>query len=137
MKEQYAGHTEPERVKFMKYLYQAGIILLFTFLGEVLAKIIPFPIPAAIWGLLLLFLTLILKIIRADRIRETSGFLAALLPVLFVAPTVNLMDQAKALLGSLPVVTVIIIVSTFLTFLVSGRVTQSLRSRRKEGGDHD
>ncbi len=121
----------------MKYLYQAGIILLFTFLGEVLAKIIPFPIPAAIWGLLLLFFALILKIIRADRIRETSGFLVALLPVLFVAPTVNLMDQAKALLGSLPAVTVIIIVSTFLTFLVSGRVTQSLRNRRKEDGDHD
>jgi len=31
-----------------KYLYQAGIIFLFTFLGETLAKIIPFPIPAAV-----------------------------------------------------------------------------------------
>ena len=121
----------------MKYLYQAGMILLFTFLGEGLAEIIPFPIPAAIWGLLLLFLALSLRIIRAEQIREASGFLIALLPVLFVAPTVNLMDQAKALLGSLPAVTVIIIVSTFLTFLVSGRVTQSLRSRRKEDGDHD
>ena len=42
----------------MKYLYQAGIIFLFTFLGEALAELIPFPIPAVIWGLLLLFAAL-------------------------------------------------------------------------------
>ena len=116
----------------MKYLYQAGIIFLFTFFGEALAKLIPFPIPAAIWGLLLLFLALCVKLVRVEQIKECGGFLVALLPVLFVAPTVNLMEQAKALLGSLPAVIVIILVSTFLTFLVSGRVTQGMRSKGKE-----
>ncbi len=120
----------------MKYLYQAGIIFLFTFLGEALAKFIPFPIPAAIWGLLLLFLALCVKLVRVEQIKECSGFLAALLPVLFVAPTVNLMEQAKALLGSLPAVIVIILISTFLTFLVSGRVTQRLLLKKKEERDH-
>ena len=117
----------------MKYMYQAGIIFLFTFFGEALAKLIPFPIPAAIWGLLLLFLALCVKLVRVEQIKECSGFLVALLPVLFVAPTVNLMEQAKALLGSLPAVIVIILVSTFLTFLVSGRVTQGMLKQR-EGG---
>ena len=120
----------------MKYLYQAGIIFLFTFLGEALATFIPFPIPAAIWGLLLLFLALCVKLVRVEQIKECSGFLAALLPVLFVAPTVNLMEQAKALLGSLPAVIVIILISTFLTFLVSGRVTQGLLNKKKEERDH-
>lgn len=120
----------------MKYLYQAGIIFLFTFLGEALATFIPFPIPAAIWGLLLLFLALCVKLVRVEQIKECSGFLAALLPVLFVAPTVNLMEQAKALLGSLPAVIAILLISTFLTFLVSGRVTQGLLSKKKEERDH-
>ncbi|MBQ7506493.1 MAG: CidA/LrgA family protein, partial [Lachnospiraceae bacterium] len=44
----------------MKYLCQAGIIFLFAFLGEALERLIPFPIPAAIWGLMLLFLALCL-----------------------------------------------------------------------------
>ncbi len=118
-----------DRVKSMKYLYQAGIIFLFTFLGEMAARFIPFHVPAAIWGLLLLFLALCLKLIRAEQIRECGSFLAALLPVLFVAPTVNLMDQAKALLSSLPAVIVILIVSTTLTLLVTGRVTQRLCRR--------
>ncbi len=120
----------------MKYLYQAGIIFLFTFLGEVLTRMIPFPIPAAIWGLLLLFFALCAKLVRIEQIRECSGFLVALLPVLFVAPTVNLMEQVQSLLGSLPVVILILVVSTFLTFLVSGRVTQRLRSQKKEAREH-
>ena len=120
----------------MKYMYQAGIIFLFTFFGEALAKLIPFPIPAAIWGLLLLFLALCVKLVRVEQIKECGGFLVALLPVLFVAPTVNLMEQAQALLGSLPAVIVIILVSTFLTMLVSGRVTQGLLGKGK-GESHD
>ena len=122
-------------MKHMKYLYQAGIIFLFTFLGEALARLIPFPIPAAIWGQLLLFLALCLKVIRAEQIKECSGFLVALLPVLFVAPTVNLMEQAEALVGSLPAVIVIVLLSTAVTFLVSGRVTQAMRRGQKEGDD--
>jgi holin-like protein len=117
----------------MKYLYQAGIIFLFTFLGEALARLIPFPIPAAIWGLLLLFLALCLKLLRVEQIKACSGFLVTLLPVLFVAPTVNLMEQAQQLLGSLPAVIVIAILSTAVTFFVSGRVTQRLC--RKEKGE--
>ena len=121
----------------MKYLYQAGIIFLFTFLGEALAKLIPIPIPAAIWGLLLLFLALCGKLIRVKAIRECSGFLVTLLPVLFVAPTVNLMDQGQTLLGSLPAVAVIIAVSTFLTLLITGRVTQKLCRKAGEEENRD
>ena len=44
--------------------------------------------------------------------------------------------ELKALLGSLPAVIVIILISTFLTFLVSGRVTQGLLNKKKEERDH-
>ena len=110
----------------MKYLYQAGIIFLFTFLGEALTALIPLPIPAAIWGLMLLFAALCFKLIRVEQIRECAAFLTALLPALFVAPAVNLMDQARALLSSLPAVVTIVLVSTALTLLTAGRVTQAL-----------
>ena len=116
----------------MKYLYQAGIIFLFTFLGEVLSKLIAFPIPAAIWGLLLMFAALCTGLLKVEQIRESSSFLILLLPVLFVAPTVNLMEQAQALLGNLPAVIVIIVVSTLLTFLVSGHITQRARKHVRE-----
>ena len=111
----------------MKILNQAGIIFMFTFLGEAISRLIPLPIPTAIWGLMLLFAALSLGIVRVEQIRECSRWLVAILPALFVAPTVNLMDQGTALLGALPAVIVIVLVSTLLTFWVSGRVTQRVR----------
>ena len=117
----------------MKYLYQAGLIFLFTFLGEALARVVPFPIPAAIWGLLLMFLALCAGWLKPEQIRECGRFLILLLPVLFVAPTVDLMEQAQALLSSLPAVLAILAVPTLLTFLAAGKTTQWLRKRMREG----
>ena len=42
----------------MRYLYQATILFAFTMLGELLHAVLPFPIPAAIYGLVLLFMQL-------------------------------------------------------------------------------
>ncbi len=117
----------------MKYIYQAAVILLFTFLGEALAALIPLEIPAAIWGLILLFLALCFKIVKVEQIKDCGGWLIAILPILFVAPTVNLLDQAGVLAASLPAFIVIVVVSTFVVFAVAGWVTQLL-GRWKEDG---
>ncbi len=119
----------------MKYLYQTGIILLVTFLGEVLARVVPFPVPAAVWGLTLLFTLLCLRVIRPGQIGDSARFLLLLLPVLFVSPTVNLMDQGQALGRILPQAALIVVLSTLLTFPVSGRVTQFLRKRTGKEDD--
>ena len=42
----------------MKLLYQFGVIMTVTFLGEILHGLIPLPIPASIYGLLLMLAAL-------------------------------------------------------------------------------
>ena len=42
----------------MKYIRQFAIIMLFSLLGELCHLILPFPIPASIYGMVLLFLSL-------------------------------------------------------------------------------
>ena len=44
----------------MRYVKQFGIILLISFLGEVLHALLPLPVPASIYGIVLLFLCFIL-----------------------------------------------------------------------------
>ncbi len=39
----------------MKYIRQLGIILLVSFLGELLHYLLPLPVPASIYGIVLLF----------------------------------------------------------------------------------
>ncbi len=120
----------------MKYIHQACIIFLFTFLGEAAARLLPLPVPGAIWGLILLFTALCTGLVREHQVAETGHFLTAILPVLFVAPTVNLMEYTGLLLPSLPAILVIIPVCTLLTFLTSGKAAGWML-KRKEAKKHD
>ena len=42
----------------MKSMKQFAIILMFSFIGEALHALIPMPVPASIYGIILLFLAL-------------------------------------------------------------------------------
>ncbi len=117
----------------MKYLRQFCVILLFSFAGEVLQRVIPLPIPASLYGLVLLLGALCSGRVAVEQIRESGGFLIAIMPVLFVAPCVGIWEQWEWIAPRLPALLLLIIASTILTFGVSGRVTQALcRGREKE-----
>ena len=61
----------------MKYIKQFSIIITVSFLGEVLHALLPLPIPASIYGLLLMLAGLCCHIIPMDGVKETGKFLAA------------------------------------------------------------
>ena len=50
----------------MKYVKQFGIILLISFAGEALNYLLPLPVPASIYGLVLMFLCLQLRVFRLE-----------------------------------------------------------------------
>ncbi len=63
----------------MKYVRQLLIILFVSFLGELLKSIIPLSIPASIYGMVLLFLALELKILKVSDIKETNRIIKSCL----------------------------------------------------------
>lgn len=116
----------------MKYIKQVLIILGFTGLGEVLAHIIPFPIPAAIYGLVLMLIALGTGILKTGHVKESADFLISIMPVLYVPICVRILEYWGILSQNVAAILTITVVSTFLVFAVSGLVTQAL-IRRKEG----
>ena len=108
----------------MQHLKQIALILVFSFLGEVCRAVIPLPIPASIYGMVLLFAALSLKVVRLEHVRDAGGFLASALPVLFVAPAVNLVDCWDRIREAIVPLAVIVVVSTVLTFGAAGLVTK-------------
>ena len=118
----------------MKYLSQFCIILGFTVLGEALQRLIPLPIPASVYGLVLLFLALCLKIVKVKHIQDVGGFLTSLLPLLFVSPTVGIVDCWDMIQPKLFSILLLLVASTCVVFGISGVVTQALR--RKDGADN-
>lgn len=122
----------------MKYLKQLCLIVLFSFLGELCRFLIPLPIPGSIYGMALLAAALFLKQIDPEHVRDAGSFLTSILPILFVAPLVNLMEYWTQLKDNLIPFLVIVLVSTVVVFAVSGLVTQLLmnRANKKGGADH-
>ena len=117
----------------MKYLSQFLIIMGFTVAGEALQRLIPLPVPAAVYGMVLLFAALCAGLVKTEQVKEVGGFLTSILPLLFVSSTVGLAEQWELIAPKLLPILLLIFASTVLTFGISGAVTQRLG--RKEDGD--
>ena len=113
-----------EGEKVMKYIRQFLIILLISFLGELLKYIIPLSVPASIYGMVLMFLALELKILKVSDVKETSTFLIEIMPLMFVPAGVGLLDSWEALQPIWVQVVSITLISTVVVMGVSGTITQ-------------
>lgn len=118
----------------LKYLHQILLIFGFSFLGELLRSLIPLPIPASIYGMILLFLALSTGIVKLDHVKAAGNFLTSFFPVLFVAPVVSLIDCWEDIKTHIVPILLVMILSAILCFFVSGKLTQHLMKKRKE--DH-
>ncbi len=118
----------------MKYVKQLGVILFFSVLGELLQRFLPFPIPASVYGMVLLFLALATKLLPKEAVKGTGTFLVSILPLLFVAPVVGLVSSMDLIARNLLPIVITVVVPTVITFAVSGLVTQKLL--KKEGTEH-
>ena len=117
----------------MKYFKQFGVILTVSFLGEVLHAVLPLPVPASIYGLVLMLIALMTGIIPLEKVRDAGNFLIEIMPLMFIPAGVGLMTSWGLLKPILVPVLVILVATTVLTMGVGGRVTQSImRSKRKK-----
>ena len=115
----------------MKYLKQFGMILFISFLGEILRAVIPLPIPASVYGLLLMVAALKLKWLRLDQVRETGLFLTGIFPLLFVPAASGVMELGSQLADVFIPVVIAIIPITALVMAVTGSVAQHCTNRRE------
>ena len=110
----------------MKFVLQFLIIMVFAVVGELLHYFIPLPIPASIYGIVLLFLALELKVVKVSDIEQTSSFLIAIMPLMFLPPAVGVIESWDLIQGAWLPYVVVTVVSTVVVMAVSGRVTQRI-----------
>ena len=125
----------------MKYLFQFLIIVAISFMGELLHYVIALPIPASIYGIILLFAALQLGWIKVRQIREVSTWLIAIMPALFIPSAVGLVKSWDILSQSLVKYSVITFVSTLVVMGLTGLATQyairqSKNKEAKEAGEN-
>jgi holin-like protein len=108
----------------MKYIFQFGIILAVTFLGEILRAVIPLPIPAGIYGLVIMFALLKSGALKLDKIRGAADYLLDAMPVMFVGPCVGFMSIYREQGAAILYVAIISVITTVIVLAVTGRTAQ-------------
>lgn len=115
----------------MKYLRQLLLILSISFVGEVLKYFLPFPIPASIYGMVILFIGLLTGRIRLEAVKETGKFLIEIMPVMFIPAGVGLMASWGTLKPVLVPVSIITVAVLVIVMAVTGRISQRLIRRER------
>ncbi len=116
----------------MTYIFQFCIILIVCFIGEVLNSVIPLPIPASIYGLVIMLLCLSFKIIKLEKIEKTADFLLQIMPLMFIPAAVSLItvwSEVKAIL--IPIV-VIVIASTIIVMVATGKTAEFVIKQQRK-----
>lgn len=114
----------------MKFLRQFMIILLLSFLGEVLKMFIPLPIPASVYGLVLMLVCLMTGVLKTSQVKDAAFFLIEIMPVMFIPAAAGLIDSWKVLQPLLLPILVITVVITVFVMVITGKVAQMIVQKR-------
>ena len=108
----------------MKYVRQIGIIWGMTMAGEFLNFLLPFPVPAGVYGLFLLLGALLTGVVKIESVEATGNFLMDIMSMMFIPATVGLVEYAQQIGEILVPYTVIIACSTVAVMAATGRLAQ-------------
>ena len=108
----------------MKYIKQLTYILFLSFIGEILNNIIPLPIPASIYGIIILFLLLSFHIVSLDQVEDTGQFLIEVMPIMFIPAAVGIIESWNVIKGSLVQYVILIFLTTVIVMVVTGKVSE-------------
>jgi len=116
----------------MKILKELTIVLLITFLGEVLSRGLSLPLPGTVVGMLLLLICLLLKVIKVDSLQSISTYMLDNLAFFFLPAGVGIISSFDLLKGNTIKILFIIFISTFVVLVVTGYTVQVLISLQKK-----
>ena len=92
--------------------------MIFVLAGEAVYAIVPLPIPASIWGLVLLLSALWIGVVKLPQIENVANFFLVIIPVLFVVPAVGVIEIFESIAHVWPMMLAVIII-TYLAAMAS------------------
>lgn len=108
----------------MKFLKQFGIILVLSFIGELLNHVLPLPVPASIYGIILMFLCLKSGFLPLSEVEDTGRFLIEIMPLMFIPAAVGLLEAWNIIHSVWLQYLIVTTISTVFVMVVSGKATQ-------------
>lgn len=110
------------------------IILLYLLVGEGIASLIHNFVPGNVIGMVLLFISLQVGLIKEEWVSSIAEFLTKNMTIMFVPPAVGLISAYEILGNHIITIILAIIVSTMLVLAIIGKM-QDLIGKKDERTD--
>lgn len=107
------------------------IIIFINYIGILLSRILHLPIPGTVVAFLLFFLLLWKKILKLENVEVVSTFLLTNMTLFFLPPAINLIAVEDTLRGQILKIVFLMVITTFLTMGVTGKIVQLLIERKE------
>lgn len=121
----------------MVLLQQFAIIAAVSCLGEGLRVLLPLPIPASVYGLVLMLAGLMTGVIRLEKVQYGASFLIEIMPVMFIPAAVNLPNAWAQIAPVWLPVMVITVATTVIVMGLTGKVTEGVIRLEERRLDRD
>ncbi|KAF1681507.1 MULTISPECIES: antiholin-like murein hydrolase modulator LrgA [Bacillus] len=124
--------------KVYGFLTQAFIFAVIMLVSNMIAAIVPIPIPASVVGLVLLFLLLCLKVIKLEQVETLGTSLTSLIGFLFVPSGISVMNSLGVMQQYGLQIVLVILLATIILLGATGLFSQlilSLSRKRETAAD--
>ncbi|MDH3355377.1 MAG: CidA/LrgA family protein [Chromatiales bacterium] len=108
----------------MNFLNGITILLIYQLAGEVSALLLHIPVPGPVLGMIMLFLTLLLRGNSIASVDHTSSALLSHLSLLFVPAGVGMITHFDRIISEWMPITVALVLSTMITLMVTAAIMQ-------------
>ena len=115
----------------MKYLNQAMILAAVTLAAELIKLLLPLPVPASIYGLIMLFLLLKTGVLKLRQVEDVGNFLLEWMPLLLVPASTSFLTVLDTIQGMLLPVLVMGFIGTMAVMFAAGHAAQWMIRLRK------
>ncbi len=100
----------------MSIIFSLAVFFGVCLLGDMVSAILPFPFPGSVIAMVLLFILLIIKAIKVDKIKKLGDFFLENMAFFFIPPTVDIINYVGVIKEVWWQFILICCITTFLTF---------------------
>lgn len=100
------------------------ILLTINFAGIIIQNLFNLPLPGTIIGMILLFVLLYTKVLKAESIGKVCDFLILNMVIFFLPPAVELLEYLALLKTGFLKIIILLIVTTVITMVVTGKTVE-------------
>ncbi|MEC2306912.1 antiholin-like murein hydrolase modulator LrgA [Bacillus atrophaeus] len=121
--------------KVYGFLTQAFIFAAIMLVSNMIAAIVPIPIPASVVGLVLLFLLLCLNIIKLEQVETLGTSLTSLIGFLFVPSGISVMNSLGVMQHYGLQIVLVILLATIILLAATGLFSQFIIRGKQTAAD--